>query len=101
MSNYIPNYDKKRKTLARREHHLRHLIKHAVTNDKLIAAAEHVRQSRIGLLKSLQANPPIEHRRHPEQWREIAAKIQALLEMPVEAILGEFGVSVPQDKIAE
>ena len=101
MSNYIPNNDKKRKIRARREQHLRHLIKHGAAKENLITAAEQVREARIGMLKARKANPPMGDLRHPELRPDITAEIQALLEMPVETILGEFGVGAPQDKIAE
>ena len=101
MTNYIPNYDKKRKILVRREQHLRRLIERGVSGEKLIAAVEQVRESRISWLKSLRANPPLEYRRQPEKYSEAGAKIQALLEMPVETLLVEFGARAPRDDNAQ
>lgn len=101
MANYIAHYTKKQLILTRREQDLRRLVQRDASIEKLIVAAERVRQSRTGVLKAHKANPPPEYRQEPKKFAEIGPKIQALQEMPVEAILAEFGVDVPQDKTTE
>jgi hypothetical protein len=101
MSNYLPNYDKKRKILARREEHLLGLIKRGATSETLKTAAEQVRQSRLGVIKSLIANKPVEYRRDPEKLSRLRTKAEMLVAMPVESILGEFGVGSTEEDVAE
>lgn len=100
MTNYIPNYDKKRRILARKEQQLRRLIQRGAAVEKLVAAAEHVRQARIRWLESQVANPPLEFCRHPGKYSQAVDKIQQLAGTPAEAILAEFGVCLPGDDSA-
>ena len=97
MTNYIPDYDKRRKIVARKEADLPPPDRaKALPDDTLKAAAERVRKARIGWLRSCRADLSAEYRRHPEKWSEAGAQIQALLTMPVETILAEFKAGSPR-----
>jgi len=99
MSNYIPHYTKKRQVLARKEQALRRLILRGSTREKLIAAAEEVRASRMRMLKAERATIPPKGSPEFERMAAIDEKIQALSVTPVETILAEFGVAFLKTEI--
>ncbi len=90
MSNYVPRYSKKRESLARKELDLRRLILRGGSEEKVIAGAEEVRASRIRALKAKRATIPPKGGPEAGRVAAIEAKIEALLAMPVAAILAEF-----------
>jgi len=89
MSNYIPHYTKKKQVLERREASLRRLVEANVSISKLTEAAEHVRQSRIRVLRAERAT--IVPEGDGTLYDRIDARIQTLADTSVELILEEFG----------
>ncbi|MFT4556974.1 MAG: hypothetical protein ACI8P0_002577 [Planctomycetaceae bacterium] len=92
MSNYVPHYTKKKMILERKEANLRRLVEAKAPVGKLTEAAEHVRQSRVRVVRAERATiVPTGDR---TLYDRIDARIQTLADTPVELILDEFGVAL-------
>jgi hypothetical protein len=100
MSSYIPHYTKKRQILRRKEQNLRRLIQRGAGKEKLFRAAEEVRAQRIRVLKAERATVPPMGGPQAHRFDAIDNKIEALLAMPLEAILAEFKAAVPAESKA-
>ena len=90
MTNYIPHYTKKKQILARKEEALRRLISSRASKDKLLAAAELVRDARIRALRAQRATL-VPKDDAQEVYDKIDAQIQRIENTPLDAILLEFG----------
>jgi len=77
MSGYIPNHQKKKKLFEKREHELMHAIKNKYSTEKIMNAAEHVREAKLQVFKSQFAENstlPLnkyEPNEKAKQWQEI------------------------------
>ncbi|GAB5406714.1 MAG: hypothetical protein Aurels2KO_49450 [Aureliella sp.] len=90
MTNYIANHTKKKRIPSRKEAALRRLIDAKAPIDKLIAAAEQVRDARIRVLRvrrSLIA--PTEDA--DLQYAKVDSQIETIRDTPATSILQEFG----------
>jgi hypothetical protein len=92
MTNYIPHYTKKKQILARKEQKLRCLLEQSADLQKLITAAEGIRDARIRVLRAKRATIP------PEGTAQVAfdridQEIDCLLSTAPQIILAEFGYS--------
>jgi hypothetical protein len=93
--NYIPHYTKKKQILARKQHRLRRLIERRVTPQKLISAADAIREARIRVLRAQRATIPPKGDAHV-LFDKIDRKIDALLKMTPQDILAHFECSADQ-----
>ncbi len=90
MTNYIPHYTKKKQILARKEEALRRLISSRAPQDKLLGAAEVVRDARIRVLRA-QRSTIVPKDDAQQAYDRIDARIQRIENTPIDAILLEFG----------
>ena len=90
MTNYIPHYTKKKQILGRKEDALRRLINSQSPDDKLIAAAEDVRDARIRVLRA-QCATIVPKDDACKRYEKIDARIQIIAETSIAIILTEFG----------
>jgi hypothetical protein len=91
MSNYVPNYMKRRKALDKKEASLRRLVSQDAEKEKLVYAAEEVRLARTRVLFAGR-HPRFRSRDEAKQWKDkIDAKMSALQTVSAAAILVEFG----------
>jgi hypothetical protein len=86
MSNYLPRTQKKRERQSRLESDLRRQIAAGVTLDKLVAAAEDVRDARVRTVRADR-----QHSCFIGDTARYDAEIAAILATAVEVILAEFG----------
>lgn len=87
--NYIPHYTKKKEILNRKEFYLEQFIRSNADEDKLVEAAEEVRDARIRVLNAKKSTiPPVGD---DELYAEIDAKIEKASKVTVNDILEEFG----------
>jgi hypothetical protein len=87
MSNYLPRTQKKRERQEWLENNLRRLVAKGASPAKLAVAAEEVRAARV---RTIQADR--QHCWAIGSTAKYDAEIAALLALPVDSILGEFGV---------
>ena len=92
MANYLVHHTKKKRVLARKEADLRRLIILHKPADKLIAAAEVVRDARIRVLR-VQRSIIAPTGDADLQYAKIDAKIKQVTETTATVILSEFGYS--------
>ena len=92
MANYIAHHTKKKRILARKEAELLRLINSHRPADKLIAAAEVVRDARIRVLK-VRRSIIVPGGDAASQYAKIDAKIKRVADTTATAILSEFGYS--------
>ena len=92
MASYIAHHTKKKRVLARKEAELRRLIKSGAPADKLISAAELVRDARIRVLRVTRSNI-LTKRDAASLYAKIDARIERVAETQATAILSEFGYS--------
>jgi hypothetical protein len=52
MSNYIPNHQKTQRVFTKRETELRHAIRHEFSRERIVRAAEKLREARLKIFKS-------------------------------------------------
>lgn len=90
VPNYIPHYTKKKQILVRSEEALRRLIRSNATEEKLITAAENVRDARIRVLRAQRATI-VPTGDAQERYKKIDARIQRIAQTPTAVILQEFG----------
>lgn len=90
MSNYIPHHTKKKQVLARKELALERLIAHREPIQKLIDAAEEVRDGRIRVLEARRSTiAPAGNA--DAQYQRIDEQIEELSNTSIDSILTEFG----------
>ena len=89
--NSITHYTKKRQILARKELALRRLASRHAREEKILKAAQEVRDARVRVLRALRATivPKDDAKLH---YRKIDQKIETIQRMSPVAILAEFGV---------
>ena len=92
MASYIAHHTKKKRILGRKEADLQRLINTHTPADKLVAAAEVVRDVRIRVLKVRRAFI-VTGSDAASQYAKIDAKIKRVAETTATAILSEFGYS--------
>ena len=92
MASYIAHHTKKKRILARKDADLQRLINSHTPADKLVAAAEVVRDARIRVLKVRRAFI-VTGSDAASQYAKIDAKIKRVAETTATAILSEFGYS--------
>ena len=72
MSNYLPNYQKKLQTLARKKLALKRLLDERPTQEEIVIASEAVRSSQIRALEAKKAQiPPREYNTYRIQAIEV------------------------------
>ncbi len=94
MTNYIPHYTKKKQILSRKEQALRRLVHSNAPDDKLVAAAEEVRDARVRVrVRVLRAQRAtiVPKDDACKQYEKIDARIQTIAETSIAIILSEFG----------
>jgi len=86
MSNYIPNYQKANRVFSKRETQLKHAIKNGYTQEKIVKAAERLREAKLKAFKArfahesvLQATSYVPDEQ-AKQWEEL----------PVEEIIDKY-----------
>ena len=90
MSFPVPNYEKNKIRLARREHNLRRLIARGASREKLLKAALAIRDGRIRVLRAKQyqnASVSFVDRAVRLQYEE---DIKVLQSLTAEAVLAEY-----------
>ena len=90
MTNYIPHYTKKKQILARKEEDLRRLISSHADDEKLLGAAEIVRDARIRVLRAQRATI-VPKDNAQEAYDRIDARIHKIENTPIDSILLELG----------
>ena len=93
MTNYIPHYTKKKQGLERKELALTRLVETGAANEKLVAAAEDVREARVRVLRAQRATI-VPKGDADTLYKKIDSKIKAALRTSTAAILAEFGASL-------
>lgn len=96
MANYLVHHTKKKQILARKEATLQRLIDANAAADKLITAAEEVRDARIRVMRA-QRSTLVPKGDADTQYAKIDAKIDTLSNTSAATILSEFGCSVEID----
>ncbi len=96
MANYLVHHTKKKQILARKEATLQRLIDAEAVADKLIAAAEEVRDARIRVLR-VQRSIIVPKGDADAQYAKIDAKIETLSNTSAATILAGFGCAVDTD----
>ena len=96
MSNYVPHYTKKKWILDRKESALQRLVDADAPADKLIAAAEDVRDARIRVLRAQRATI-VPKDDAQILYAKIDDRIQAVRDTPITSILSEFEGAVDDD----
>ena len=96
MSNYIPHYTKKKQVLARKELALERLIARGEPRQKVVAAAEEVRDARIRVLRARRATI-VPRGDADTQFQKLDDRIQQLLSTSLDSILAEFGLSKAEE----
>ena len=90
MSGIVPDYQGKRRTLAKRECSLLHAIKHGHTSEKLARASEKVREAKVRLYEAQRDRICPTAGAHALQIGKFGAHIEEWLSMPVEAIIAQY-----------
>lgn len=97
MTAYIRNNEKKNRIFAKRERELLHAIKHDVSQEQLLLAAEFVRAAKISVFKCRFAmigeNQP--HNFAPEEIAEHNKKLDEWLSISAEAIVERYRLGLP------
>lgn len=96
MTNYIPHYTKKKQILGRKESTLKRLISSNASSDKLVAAAEDVRDARVRVLRAHRATV-VPKDDAQTLYDKIDRRIKSILETPIKSILAEFGCEIGDD----
>lgn len=91
MANYVAHYTKKQEIRRRREDALRRLVRCGASESEIAQAAEEVRDARIRACQARLATIPPMDGPGAALSAKIAAEIDALRGVSVEAILEEFG----------
>ena len=90
MTNYVPHYSKKKQILARKEEALRRLISTCATSEKLLRAAEMVRDARVRVLLAQRATiRPIDDAQ--KLYDQIDDRILIIEATSLDSILSDFG----------
>ncbi len=87
MSNYLPHSSKKLQILQRREISLFALINADAPPDKIVAAAEKVREARIRAIEAEYASAGVATLKSSIRDK----RIEIIRELPIETILAYFG----------
>jgi hypothetical protein len=90
MTSYLAHHTKKRQILARREAALQRLIASAASIEKLVAAAEAVRDARVCVLQ-VQRSLIVPKGDHDELCSRIDGEIERVSNTSATSILAEFG----------
>lgn len=89
MASFVANHRKKIRSLRRKEDELRRLIDREASEEHLLAAASEVREARIRVLRVKQYSDP-EICVDRTKYHKIEDKINAILALSPEAVLGEY-----------
>ena len=99
MANYVPHHTKKKQILEWKERALVRLISNGAPADKLLAAAEDVRDGRVRVLRAQRATIAPEGAARI-RFDRIDEQIRQILDTPLASILAEFGRPIDDDNDA-
>ena len=86
MAGYVPNHQKKKRLFEKREKELIHAINNEFSTEKVIKAAEHLREAKLQIFKSQFA----EKTSLPLNIYEPNDKAKEWQEMAVESIIEQY-----------
>lgn len=94
MPSYLANHQKTRRVFRKREKQLEHAIRHDFSRDRIVKAAERLREARLKVFKSDFAKSSV---RQATTWQpnEEAKRWQA---MPVDEIIERYRKKAELDK---
>lgn len=96
MANYLPHYTKKKQLLARKELELQRRISRSEPIERVLDAAQHVRDARIRVLQARRATI-VPKGDADAQYRKIDDQIEQLSRTSLDLILAEFEYSVAEE----
>ena len=97
MTAYVANHEKKKRIFAKREQEMLHALKHDLSLEKLLVAAEKLRAAKIGVFKC-RFSKNSEKQPHSVSPEEMAAhndEVKLWLEISVDDIVDLYRARVP------
>lgn len=90
MTNSLPYKEKKRDRLKRLEKDLSRLMERGATDEKLLGAAEEIRDCRVRVLKAVQSQIPQMNAEERNRFLRLGEQIRLAAAVTPEQVLAEF-----------